>query len=333
VVTEYLNSKSADILFLQEVPWVIYKPIKKSKFPGKKANTLFDHLNLNATERYELNPTTKPEGWPAEKSVRNCVIYDKQKFEDWSIDEKIIYKCYEYMSEDGLKGAKTRLKSKHPVENSPIYNLVNKRYMLCFIGLKVKKVENSKFIAACIHNYRKSKRLYQKQKNKRKILYPKISGMAKIVCKFIALLSEESCCPVLLAGDFNTDIKKLSTLHIHPYDLTDHRLRKKTDNKKIDFFLSKKTDECIISLKDVKAELAIKSAAYDSQDMETLDRVSNHDPLSATLSIKTLKQKNKIEKPNDATVTDTQQRKKPPATLKRASPQIQKSAVSDSDSS
>jgi len=84
--------------------------------------------------------------------------------------------------------------------------------MLCFIGLKVKKVENSKFIAACIHNYRKSKnseakknsenkRLYQKQiqkqKNKSKRLYPKISEMAVIACKFIALLSKESCCPVL----------------------------------------------------------------------------------------------------------------------------------------
>jgi len=302
-VSNYLNSKAADLIFLQEVPWLPKKWLFKK------------YLKLQPVENYTIACVAIE---PVSSTTVNYVICDTTdcKLEVLPIDEdfnKHIQSCYREMKDDCRLVSIAQNQSKSYIESSPIFALVNENKRLCFITLAVEGTKNSEFVVACLHN---------KYKGEKNISFK----MAILACKFLSLLSDKTGYPVLLAGDFNThildivipletckknniplkaykenvrlceEIKELG-FEILDYTETCHRERV----GKIDFFLSRNVgNRTLISLTDVAAELAINGAVYiegvPNKDMKTLDQVSNHDPLSATLHIEIKEQKLKTEK-------------------------------------
>ena len=299
-VNNYLNSKSADLIFLQEVPWL------PTKWLFKK------YLKLQPVENYTIACVAIE---PVSSTTVNYVICDTSddKLEVLPIDEDHLRSCYIEMKDDCRSGPITENQSESYIESSPIFVLVNESKRLCFITLAVEGTKNSEFIVACLHN---------KYKGEKNVSFK----MALLTCKFLALLSDKTGYPVLLAGDFNTHIldvtiplvacekenipiksckkdirlsEEVEELGFVILDYTETCHRESAG--KIDFFLSRKVgNRTLIRLTDVKAELAINGAGYikgkPNKNMKTLDKVSNHDPLSATLQIKIKEQTPKTEK-------------------------------------
>jgi len=302
-VSNYLNSKSADLIFLQEVPWL-------------PKNWLFDkHLKLQPVGNYTIACVAIE---PVSSTTVSYVIFNTTdcKLKIQTIDEdfnKHLQSCYREMKDDCRLVPIPQNKSISYIESSPIFTFVDNDKRLCFTTLVVEGIKNSEFIVACLHN---------KYKGGKNISFK----MAILTCKLLALLSDKTGYPVLLAGDFNTpildvtlpldtcekeniplktrkgnirlseEIKELGFV-ILDYTETCHR---KSANR-IDFFLIRNVgNRALISLTDVRAELAINGAIYiegmPNKDMKTLDKVSNHDPLSATLHIEKKEQKPKTEK-------------------------------------
>jgi len=183
-VSNYLNSKSADLIFLQEVPWLPTKWLFKN------------YLKLQPVENYTIACVAIE---PVSSTTVNYVIFNTTdcKLEVLPIDEdfnKHLQSCYREMKDDCRLAPITRSQSlKSYIESSPMFALVNENKRLCFITLEVEGTKNSEFVVACLHN---------KYKGEKNVSFK----MAILTCKFLALLSEKTGYPVLLAGDFNTHI-------------------------------------------------------------------------------------------------------------------------------
>ena len=301
VVTNYINSlEAAHIIFFQEVPWVL-----DGLFADTKKNER--HLDVKQADHYEIACSAEES-----RSCVNCVFYDKRIFVHWEIDKNngILVDCYKLMKEDGREGTDRRPKDKKRWQTSPIYEFVNTRKRLCFSILAAKEIKDSKFIVACLHNYYRSG---DSQK------------MAILACRFLQLLSTKTGYPILLAGDFNTKVLSVmisqkickeknvpveidkdrfslgDEIKALGFDLLDYNVTPHRESAgKIDFFLCLSIGKkAFITVTDVKAELAIKGAKFKSENdkktmnmkMKTLDKVSNHDPLKATLYIKGINHK------------------------------------------
>lgn len=141
-----------------------------------------------------------------------------------------------------------------------------KRISLCI--LKVIDIEESEIIVASFHNAK---------------IIKEVERCTLIVqlCRYLAILSDITGYPVLLAGDFNMDVEKIESIskenkfQIHNYKRTDRRKHK----EKIDFFLS---------LQGFHASIILPGKVIANLPTED-DKINDHDPLRATFKINTHK--------------------------------------------
>ena len=257
-VSAYLSGlkPSPDILFLQEVQW---KPVN-----------LRTHLSA-LSDHYELSHFSQEYG-----SCYNCVIFDKRKFE--ALPEADLQKpladCFKLLD-------KWKEWEKSGFRSSQEKQMRNR---MCVVVL-VDKREGCKFIAASLHN------LNEKEYSMR---------MAELFLQLLALLGETTEYPVILAGDFNANIQKSSEVTrlsfiLPEYKPTLHRLNRKSPiDVTIDFFLYRPGRNGSAVLGSIKADMARDDVVdgkgvIDGKKMDELHKVSNHDPLRATLQLSTTK--------------------------------------------
>ena len=141
---------------------------------------------------------------------------------------------------------------------------------MCVVVLVDKSREGCKFIAASLHNLNKDEHSNV--------------NMAELFLQLLELLGDKMEYPVILAGDFNADIQERETSFTIPkYMRTLHRWNLNV----IDFFLCRPGRNATVVLDNVEADLAhdVKNA----DQMVELDKVSNHDPLRATLQLSVTK--------------------------------------------
>lgn len=253
-VSTYLGAlkPSADILFLQEVQWV--------------PSNLRSHLSALRGDHYELSQYSQEYD-----SCYNCVIFDKRKFEALSTELTTplnnSFKLMEKWKEWEKKGFRSSQERQM-------------RNRMCVVVL-LDKSEGCKFIAASLHN------LNNKEYSIK---------MAELFLQLLALVGETTGYPIVLAGDFNANLHKSSEVTrlgfiLLEYKPTIHRLNRKSPiDVTIDFFLYRPGKNGSAVLHNVKAEVA-HSDVVDSKGvvgdkkMDVLHKVSNHDPLRATLQL------------------------------------------------
>ena len=154
------------------------------------------------------------------------------------------------------------------------------RNRMCVVVL-LDKSEGCKFIAASLHN------LNNKEYSIK---------MAELFLQLLALVGETTGYPVVLAGDFNANLHKSSEVirlgfTLPEYKPTIHRLNRKSPIAvTIDFFLYRPGKDGSVVLHNVKAEVARSDVVdskgvVDDKKMDELHKVSNHDPLRATLQL------------------------------------------------
>ena len=154
------------------------------------------------------------------------------------------------------------------------------RNRMCVVIL-LDKNEGCKFIAASLHNL--NNREYSIK-------------MAELFLQLLSMVGETTGHPVVVAGDFNANILKSSEVArlgytVPEYKPTIHRLNHKSPiNVTIDFFLYRPGKDGTAVLHSVKAEVARADVVdskgiIDNKKMDALHKVSNHDPLRATLQL------------------------------------------------
>ena len=296
-VSIYLSGlkPSPDILFLQEVQWA--------------PSNLRTHLSA-LSDHHELSHFSQEYD-----SCYNCVIFDKRIFEalpDADL-QKPLTDCFKLLD-------KWKEWEKRGFRTSQEKQMRNR---MCVVVL-VDKREDCKFIAASLHN------LNNKEYSIK---------MAELFLKLLALLGETTEYPVVLAGDFNANILKspevtrLSFI-IPEYKPTLHRLNRKSPiDVMIDFFLYRPGRNASAVLDRVTADMARDDVVdsrgvVDDKKMDELHKVSNHDPLQATLQLAITKTTTKSSSAAAATskrptsskpVAKTTVRVSPPATSKTTS--------------
>ena len=253
-VSAYLNGlkPSPDILFLQEVQWA--------------PSNLRTHLS-SLSNHHELSHFSQEYS-----NCYNCVIFDKRKFE--ALPEADLQKpltdCFKLLD-------KWKEWEKRGFRASQETQMRNR---MCVVVL-VEKREGCKFIAASLHN------LNNKEYSIK---------MAELFLQLLALLGETTEYPVVLAGDFNANIQKSSEVTrlgftIPEYKPTLHRMSRKSPiDVTIDFFVCRPARNASAVLGSVKADMACtdvvdSKGTIDDKKMAELHKVSNHDPLQATLHL------------------------------------------------
>ena len=252
-VSTYLSAlrPSPDILFLQEVQW--------------SPPNLRTHLS-SLRDDHDLSQYQRE----FRRDCYNCVIFDKKKFKVVSeLDEPLIKGFTELNKRNEWEKKNFKISQEELIRNR-----------MCVVVLADIESEGNKFIAASLHNLN----------NKDSI------KMAELFLQLLALLGDITGYPVVLAGDFNANIYKSSEViksgfTIPKYKPTIHRLNRKSPiDTTIDFFLYRAGKDGTAVLHNVKADLA-RNDVVDSEGkivdeiMEGLHKVSNHDPLRATLQL------------------------------------------------
>ena len=252
-VAAYLSAlrPSADILFLQEVQWA--------------PSNLKSHLSA-LSDHHDLTQYSQEYS-----SCYNCVIFDKRKFEALPAELPTpLTNCFKLLD-------RWNEWEKRGFRSSQEKQMRNR---MCVVVL-LDKCEGCKFIAASLHN------LNNKEYSIK---------MAELFLQLLSMLGETTGYPVVLAGDFNANIQKSSEVTrlgytIPEYKPTLHRLNHKSPiDVTIDFFLYRPGKDVTAVLPSVKAEVACtdvvdKKGIIDSKKMDSLHKVSNHDPLRATLHL------------------------------------------------
>lgn len=252
-VSTYLSAlrPSPDILFLQEVQWA--------------PPNLRTHLSA-LSDCHDLRQYSQEYA-----NCYNCVIFDQRKFEVVPGElEKPLIESFKLLD-------KRNEWEKKDFRSSQEKQMRNR---MCVVVL-VAKSEGYKFIAASLHN------LNNKQYS---------TKMAELFLQLLALLGDVTGYPVVLAGDFNANIHKSSEViksgfTIPEYKPTIHRLNRKSPiDTTIDFFLYRAGKDGTAVLHNVKADIARNDVVdsrgiIDDKVMDELHKVSNHDPLRATLQL------------------------------------------------
>lgn len=290
-VSTYLNvlRPSADILFLQEVQWA--------------PTNLRSHLS-ELHDHYELNHYSQEYA-----NCYNCVIFDKRKFGALpsELQTPLVnsFKLMDKWNEWEKRGFRTSQEKQM-------------RNRMCMVVLHDKS-DGCKFIAASLHN------LNNKDYSIK---------MAELCLQLLALVGETTGYPVILAGDFNANIQKSSEVTrlgfiIPEYKPTLHRMSRKSPiDVTIDFFLYRPGKHAHAVLHNVKADLA-RDDVIDSKGiindkkMDELHKVSNHDPLQATLQLSS----KVATKPSAAAAVAS---KKPPMTAAKVTTKPSAAVVSSS---
>jgi len=249
-VSSYLAAQPADILFLQEVQWV------PTKLPSHLKGLGGHHNLAHYVQEYA--------------SCYNCVIFNTRRFEAATAELKApLDDCFKQLDKENAWEKKGFRSSQEKLM----------RNRMCVVILQDRGMNNSKFIAASLHN----------MKNKGSL------KMAELFCKLLALLGDRTGYPIILAGDFNANIHKSPEVvqlgfTIPDYKPTPHRLYHKSPiDVTIDFFLFRPSRDgsTVFSLVNIKAEVACNDVT-DSKDLKKMDelhKVSNHDPLRAVLQV------------------------------------------------
>lgn len=253
-VSAYLSAlrPSADILFLQEVQWA-------PSNLRSHLSSLSDHHDLSQYSQEYAN-------------CYNCVIFDKKKYEALPAAElqTALTNCFKLLD-------KWNEWEKRGFRSSQEAQMRNR---ICVVIL-LDKSEGCKFIAASLHN------LNNKEYSIK---------MAELFLQLLSMVGETTGYPVVLAGDFNANILKSSEVTrlgytVPEYKPTIHRLNHKSPiDVTIDFFLYRPGKDGTAVLHSVKAEVARADVVdskgiIDNKKMDTLHKVSNHDPLRATLQL------------------------------------------------
>ena len=253
-VSAYLSAlrPSADILFLQEVQWA-------PSNLRSHLSSLSDHHDLSQYSQEYAN-------------CYNCVIFDKRKYEALPAAElqTVLTSCFKLLD-------KWNEWEKRGFRSSQEKQMRNR---MCVVIL-LDKSEGCKFIAASLHN------LNNKEYSIK---------MAELFLLLLSMVGETTGHPVVLAGDFNANILKSSEVTrlgytVPEYKPTLHRLNHKSPiDVTIDFFLYRPGKDGTAVLHTVKAEIAQADVVdskgiIDNKKMDTLHKVSNHDPLRATLQL------------------------------------------------
>ena len=246
-VSAYLSAlrPSADILFLQEVQWA----------PSNlrtHLSALSDHHDLTQYSQEYAN-------------CYNCVIFDKRKFEALPGElQTPLNDCFKLLDKwnewekGGFRGSQEK----------------QMRNRMCVVVLLDKK-EGCKFIAASLHN------LNNKEYSMK---------MAELFLLLLSMVGETTGHPIVLAGDFNANVQKSSEVArlgftVPEYKPTLHRLNRKSPiDVTIDFFLSR-GGAVLLSIKAdlARSDVVDSKGIIDNKKMDALHKVSNHDPLRATL--------------------------------------------------
>ena len=253
-VSAYLSAlrPSADILFLQEVQWV-------PSNLRSHLSALSDHHDLSQYSQEYAN-------------CYNCVIFDKRKYEALPAAElqTTLSNCFKLQD-------KWNEWEKRGFRSSQEKQMRNR---MCVVIL-LDKSEGCRFIAASLHN------LNNKEYSIK---------MAELFLQLLSMVGETTGYPVVLAGDFNANILKSSEVTrlgftVPEYKPTLHRLNHKSPiDVTIDFFLYRPGKHGTAVLHSVKAEVGRADVVdnkgiVDSKKMDALHKVSNHDPLRATLQL------------------------------------------------
>ena len=265
---KYLFGCKADIYFLQEVIKGTFQSLE-----GKLTTRKYQAFYLKENES---------------RLKRSCIIYNKDHFEVYEnscvLDEKIW---------PPWKGQP--LPSDRPFQELNTFATANTDKTVCVAVLKFKSIPDQLIIVASCHVLTKCGCRVDYAKN----ILMQLDQMGRNIG-----------CPVIVAGDFNCDLIQEGSVHflVPKYNPTIHRVICSGGNSKpcIDFFAYKNLDEnLVIKVDKVVANLACESELEGvlSEDKykflqyknngSTLDKIhklSDHDPLTATLTIAGIEQ-------------------------------------------
>ena len=283
-IIDYLSSGKFHLCFLQEVPNSEVRTHKNS--PKSYYRGILQTYGYDAIYLQEGQMSASSASQPC-----NCLLYKKSEFSVVKIDEKQYAldkdACIDEMKPDILKEFEAKL-------THGGHDKLEKRaclVMLQYIG-SGSSAWNPRIIVVSIYNpYKVTNDLVQSNPTQ---LFSALDYLGQI-----------TGCPVLVAGDFNCELLKMKVntrgFIVPSYNPTIHRVHK----SRIDFFAYKNYVGCTeIELDNVHADLVLKDdclvkgnggqyyldhkyAGEWSSILQDIDsKVSDHDPLRATLTVK-----------------------------------------------
>ena len=208
---------------------------------------------------------------------------EQGKLQPWGENDDEIEMCEEVLAECnelGFKKAISRFMEESPetksLKTKSPKRLLNKR--MAIQCLKLRSNPNYRIVVISVHNYSTGSGKEAP------------ANFAYLFFDFLAKLKV----PVLIAGDFNLDITKEPSLtkYIRKYSIEEYEMRPlrkkiKRKNQRIDFILlgNGNGDSFKTSLHETEAH----DLQVPSKVRKKPEEITNHNPLSATLTVKTKK--------------------------------------------
>ena len=280
-IIKYLQKENCDLYFLQEV--------KSNKIKPK--NECSDCYKDELADVYDViylkeNQTSSTGSHPC-----SCLFYNKSKFRV-IIEDKILYALHEDRYTNDMKPEILKEFEAKLIHGG--HDTLKKRASLAILQYKGSDTSGTwspRIIVVSYHGPYKRTGLSEDD----------IQNNATQLFTALDYLGQATGCPVLVAGDFNCDLLKMKVntngFIVPSYNPTIHRVQKDC----IDFFAYKNYAGCTeIEIKDVYADLVIKDDyilkgtdgqyhvdhKYAGSWLKSIDEVSDHDPLRATLIVK-----------------------------------------------
>ena len=285
IIIKYLKDENCDLYFLQEVKSIKIIPCYKDKLAN-----IYDVIYLKENQK----------SGSAGSHPCSCLFYNKYKFTVIKEDE-ILYALDEDSYTDHKKPEILKEFEEKLIHGD--HDSLKKRASLAILQCNssdTSGVWSPRIIVVSYHGPRYS------------LSDDVIQSNATQLFTALDYLGQATGCPVLIAGDFNCDLLKMKVntigFIVPSYNPTIHRLRvQSVHNDCIDFFAYKNYAGCTeIEVVDVSANLVIKDDndsivrvtgagqyhKYESSVFSILMntdnkcKVSDHDPLRATLTVK-----------------------------------------------